>query len=154
MSFETADQVYDVLGGLMQEIIESPGFQTRLRLLDQTVQFRILSPTATITVALPAEGELSVDYGRSGLTPDLILRLSAAAADGLFGGDLNIFLARDSGEVEMQGSHEAATRFIAVLPQLRQFVAPLYRVRSELGAAADEPRESSWLIGPTMGSKQ
>lgn len=139
----SASEVYGGLGQVITEVVDSPGFSWRLEQFGRTIRFSLSDPVATITVERRGSGEFGVVLGASVVSANLVARMSTTTAHQLFLGQLNIFLAMDFGDIAFSGD---PTPFVALIPQLRTFVAPSYRHQlQELKPALEVvvPREFS-----------
>jgi SCP-2 sterol transfer family len=122
--FANADEVNAIIGRAVSDLAHSPGFAPRLLRIDRTIQLDLTEPTAKIAMRFRKGLSMKVDLGRTSMAPDTVVGMSADTAHRLFLGELNIFLAIDRGDVSIDGPAE---EFLASLPYMRRWVAPLYR---------------------------
>lgn len=126
---QTTQDVYDSIGALLQMVAEAPGFSQRVRELDQVIRFSLSKPVAVITASFPADGRNAVDFATSTLRPDVSFTATTAVAHSFFLGTLNPFLGIDRGDLSLNGDPASLQRFLAITPQLRMIVSPLYGAR-------------------------
>jgi hypothetical protein len=120
--------VYATFGRTIRELVESEGFERRVRQFDRTIQFALTDPQATVTARCKGSGPLQVDFGKTSLTPEIVLRTSSEKACELLLGELNVFLAVDRGEMAFEGD---PTPFLLLIPRMVMFGAPRYRTHAE-----------------------
>lgn len=121
---QTEQDVYRTFGATIAQAARSPGFASRLRVLDCTFQFVLSDPSAVVTARFRRDQPFQVDYGVTDVVPDTTIRMSAINAQRFLLGELNVFLAIDQGELNISGP---ATEFLAIVPQMIVSLTPVYR---------------------------
>lgn len=127
-ALSTTDAVYESLGGMIKFLASSPGFEARLRAMDQTFQMRLVDPAATITARFTKTLPMTVEFGSSKLPVDTTIDMTSADASRFVLGELDPVLAVDQGRMKIQGK---VKDFLAIVPQMRQVASPIYRWRSD-----------------------
>lgn len=130
--FATAQDVYDHVGKLFEEIVVDAELGPEFQKADTVVQYVYREPEATITVDLRAGQEPKVDCGETKLEPEVVMAMDADIAHRFFLGQVNVTIALARGEIKAKGP-------VAKILKLVPIVKPAFpRYRSLLEAAGRE----------------
>lgn len=136
-NYETADAVYEELGGVLRDALSNEAQLARLRKADAIFQFALTEPDAVLTFHARALLPAGVETGETKTVPDLVFAMEADAARALLLRERSPVLMLTSGEVAMKGS---ATKLLQVLGGL----APKEEAASnETPEEADETPEEA-----------
>jgi putative sterol carrier protein len=131
-TFTSADEVYEVIGGLFAALSADPEQALQLARADLTVQYRLSEPDARITVQMRQGRGDRVDLGETEQVPDVVMIMPAGVLHGLLLGTVNATVAMARGQIRSEGP---VAKVLALIPMLR-LVAPRYRERlAEIGRA-------------------
>lgn len=127
-NYESADAVYEELGGVLRDALADEAQLARLRQADAVFQFVLTEPEAVLTTHARAVLPVGVETGETKTVPDLVLAMTADAAKALLLHERSPVLMLTGGEVAMKGN---ATKLLQLLAALAP--AP------EADAAAEGP---------------
>ena len=130
--FATADEVYENVGKLLQEVAADPELGPEFQKADTVVQYVYRDPDATITMKLRPGQDPQVDLGETQLDPEVVMAMDADIAHRFFLGQVNVTIALARGEIKAKGP-------VAKILKLVPLVKPTFpRYRSQLEAAGRE----------------
>ena len=128
--FRDADEVYRVLGGMLEILGEDE--ELAIGRADTVIENRYSDPDAVITITLRPEKRAVVEYGDSASEPEIVLTMASDVAHRFWLGEVNVPLALAHGDMTATGP---APKLLALVPLL-QPVFPRYReLLSEQGRA-------------------
>ena len=131
--FRDAQDVYDNIGRLFQELANDEELAPKLRAADTTVQYRYHEPESQITVRLNETDPLQVDLGETELEPEVVLTMNADVAHRFWLGEVNATMAIARGQIRTKGP-------LAKVLKLAPVVKPIsirYRAALEAAGRAD-----------------
>src|SRR6476659_2266878 len=97
--FETDAEVYDQLGGILNNLMYNAARREQLRQADAVVQFAFRAPDATVTLDVRAHKRPRIDLGATKLRADVVLSMDADTGRALLFGELNATIALARGDV-------------------------------------------------------
>jgi hypothetical protein len=125
--FKNADEVYEVLGTLFDELLADPDVGPRLCRANTTVQYRHTDPDCMMTVRLFEDGDARVDFGETTLVPDVVMAMAADTAHRFWQGQVNVPVALARHEMTASGPVAKILKLVPavkpVFPRYRQLVA-------------------------------
>jgi hypothetical protein len=127
--FKDANEVYELLGGLLQELAADEDLAASFRSADTTVQWRYSNPEAQMTARLRPDQDVSVDLGDSDLQPEVVMSMDADTAHRFWLGGLSVTVALARGEMHAKGP---VAKVLKLVPLLKP---AFVRYRERLAAA-------------------
>src|SRR3954471_14336192 len=110
--FETAAEVYDQLGGILNNLVHNSARREQLRQADAVVQFAFRAPDATVTFDVRAGKRVRLDLGETKLRPDVVLAMDADTGRALLTGELSPTVALARGDVRTKGPVSKVLRLV------------------------------------------
>jgi putative sterol carrier protein len=101
--FETDAEVYDQLGGILNNLVYNSARREQLRQADAVVQFAFREPSATVTLDVRANKKVRIDLGETKLRADVVLAMDADTGRALLTGELSPTIALARGDVRTKG---------------------------------------------------
>ena len=101
--FESDAEVYDQLGGILNNLVYNSARREQLRQADAVVQFAFREPDATVTLDVRANKPARIDLGETKLRADVVLAMDADTGRALLTGELSATLALARGDVRTKG---------------------------------------------------
>ena len=101
--FESDAEVYDQLGGILNNLVYNSARREQLRQADAVVQFAFRQPDATVTIDMRARKPARIDLGETKLRADVVLAMDADTGRALLTGELSPTLALARGDVRTKG---------------------------------------------------
>jgi hypothetical protein len=101
--FESDAEVYDQLGGILNNLVYNSARREQLRQADAVVQFAFRQPDATVTLDMRANKPARIDLGETKLRADVVLAMDADTGRALLTGELSPTLALARGDVRTKG---------------------------------------------------
>jgi putative sterol carrier protein len=101
--FETDAEVYEQLGGILNNLVYNSARREQLRQADAVVQFAFRQPEATVTIDARARKPARIDLGETKLRADVVLAMDADTGRALLTGELSPTLALARGDVRTKG---------------------------------------------------
>jgi putative sterol carrier protein len=101
--FESDAEVYDQLGGILNNLVYNSARREQLRQADAVVQFAFRQPDATVTLDMRARKPARIDLGETKLRADVVLAMDADTGRALLTGELSPTLALARGDVRTKG---------------------------------------------------
>jgi putative sterol carrier protein len=131
--FKDEQEVYDLLGGLFQELAEDEDLGPRFRQADTIVQYRYTEPDSVITLRLQEGRPGDVDFGETEMEPDVTMRMTADTAHRFWLGDVDVTKAIARGEIK---AHGPVSKILRLVP-LAKPVFPRYKAMLEAAGRRD-----------------
>ncbi|MES1192951.1 MAG: SCP2 sterol-binding domain-containing protein [Solirubrobacterales bacterium] len=101
--FESDAEVYDQLGGILNNLVYNSARREQLRQADAVVQFAFRQPDATVTIDMRVRKPARIDLGETKLRADVVLAMDADTGRALLTGELSPTLALARGDVRTKG---------------------------------------------------
>jgi putative sterol carrier protein len=101
--YESDAEVYDQLGGILNNLVYNSARREQLRQADAVVQFAFRQPDATVTLDVRAHKPARIDLGETKLRADVVLAMDADTGRALLTGELSPTLALARGDVRTKG---------------------------------------------------
>jgi hypothetical protein len=131
--FKDAQEVYDTLGKLFQELADDEELAPKLRGANTIVQYAYSEPDSTITVRLQEGQPGDVDLGETEMEPEVTMRMKADTAHRFWLGRENVTRAIARGEIK---PHGPVSKILELVP-LTKPVFPRYRAMLEADGRSD-----------------
>jgi hypothetical protein len=125
--FKDAEDVYDTVGKLFQQLAVDDELGPRFREADTIVRYEYTEPDAAITVRLQEGRPGDVDFGESEMEPEVTMSMKADTAHRFWLGRVNVTTAIARGEIKPQGP---VSKILKLVP-LTKPVFPRYRALLE-----------------------
>jgi len=122
-TFATANDVYDRIGRVMQELASDPELIPIFQETDTCVRFELHDPESAITVGSRGRGPVRVDFGPSEQEPEVVVSMDADVAHTYLLGELDMTVPLARGQMTAEGP---VTKILAVLPIFEPLL-PRYR---------------------------
>jgi hypothetical protein len=110
--FESDAEVYDQLGGILNNLVYNSARREQLRQADAVVQFAFRAPDATVTFDVRAGKRVRLDLGETKLRPDVVLAMDAETGRALLTGELSPTIALARGDVRTKGPVSKVLRLV------------------------------------------
>src|SRR3954454_8654675 len=110
--FETDAEVYDQLGGILNNLVYNSARREQLRQADAVVQFAFRQPDATVTLDVRANKTPRIDLGDTKLRADVVLAMDADTGRALLTGELSPTVALARGDVRTKGPVSKVLRLV------------------------------------------
>jgi putative sterol carrier protein len=110
--FETDAEVYDQLGGILNNLVYNSARREQLRQADAVVQFAFRQPDATVTIDARVRKPARIDLGETKLRADVVLAMDADTGRALLTGELSPTLALARGDVRTKGPVAKVLRIV------------------------------------------
>jgi hypothetical protein len=123
--FHDPAEIYELIGGLFQELADDSEIERRFRSADTTVQYRYTDPEAQITVRTTHGEPTRVDLGASDLEPQVVMTMDADTAHRFWLGKVNVTVALARGQMHAKGPVAKVLKLVPLL----QPAFPIYRRR-------------------------
>jgi putative sterol carrier protein len=131
--FKDADELYDTLGRLFVEITEDRELAPKFQKANTIVRYEHSDPEAVITVRLREGEEPKVEFGDSGLEPEVTMSMAADTAHRFWLGQVNVTVALARGEIKASGPVAKILRLVPLTKPL----FPRYRALLEARGRSD-----------------
>jgi hypothetical protein len=131
--FKDAQEVYDVLGKLFQDLAVDEELAPKLRKANTIVRYEYREPDSTITVRLQEGQPGDVDFGESDMEPEVTMSMEADTAHRFWLGEVNVTEALARGQIKATGP---VAKILKLVP-LTKPVFPRYRAQLEQQGRAD-----------------
>ena len=127
--FKDADEVYQYIGKLFEDLTQDPELSPKFRKANTTVQYQYRNPESQITVRMREDVEPQVDFGDSELDPEVVMSMEADTAHKFWLGKVNVTVALARGQMKAKGP-------VAKILKLVPLVKPVFpRYRQQLADA-------------------
>ena len=124
--FEDAQEVYDTIGKLFQDLADDEELGPKFRKANTIVQYEYRDPDSTITVRLQEGQPGDVDFGSTEMEPEVIMSMEADTAHRFWLGHVNVTVALARGQIKAKGP-------VAKILKLVPLTKPIYpRYREQL----------------------
>ena len=131
--FKDAQEVYDVLGKLFQDLAVDEELAPKFRKANTIVRYEYREPDSTITVRLQEGQPGDVDFGESDMEPEVTMSMEADTAHRFWLGEVNVTEALARGQIKATGP---VAKILKLVP-LTKPVFPRYRAQLERQGRAD-----------------
>jgi putative sterol carrier protein len=125
--FRDADEVYEYIGGLFEQLREDPDLVAGFRTADTIFQYVYTNPDAKITIVMREGGGGRFDCGETDLEPEVVLTMEADVAHRFWMGQVNVTVALARGEIRAKGPVAKILKLVPlikpVFPRYRQLLA-------------------------------
>lgn len=101
--FKDAQEVYDTIGRLFQDLAEDEELGPKFRKANTIVQYRYSDPESTITLRLQEDQPADVDLGDTDMEPEVEMSMEADTAHAFFLGKVNVTVALARGQIRASG---------------------------------------------------
>jgi putative sterol carrier protein len=131
--FKDAQEVYDTLGRLFQDIAQDEELAPRFRQANTIVRYEYSDPDSEITVRLQDGQPGDVDFGESEMEPEVTMSMEADTAHRFWLGEVNVTVALARGQIKASGP---VAKILRLVP-LAKPIFPRYRAQLEAQGRAD-----------------
>jgi len=131
--FKDAQEVYDVLGKLFQDLAEDEELAPKFRKANTIVQYDYREPESIITVRLQEGEEGQVDFGETEMEPEVVMSMEADTAHLFWLGKVNVTVALARGQIKAKGP---VAKILKLVP-LTKPVFPRYKAQLEASGRED-----------------
>ena len=125
--FKDDQDVYDTLGQLFVGLMNDEELGPTFRKANTIVRYEYSEPDAAITVRLQQDQPGDVDFGESGMEPEVTMRMAADTGHRFWLGQVNVTVALARGEIKAEGP---VAKILALVP-LAKPVFPRYKAQLE-----------------------
>jgi putative sterol carrier protein len=123
--FESDAEVYDQLGGILNNLVYNSARREQLRQADAVVQFAFREPDATVTLDMRVRKPARIDLGETKLRADVVLAMDADTGRALLTGELSPTLALARGDVRTKGPVAKVLRIVPATVDAHEVEADL-----------------------------
>ena len=123
--FRDSQEVYDTLGRLFVDLAADDEMAAQFRTANTIVRYQYSDPEAVITVRLQEGEPGDVDFGDSGMEPEVTMTMAAEVAHRFWLGQVNVPQALTRGEIKAQGP---VAKILKLVP-LAKPVFPRYKAQ-------------------------
>jgi putative sterol carrier protein len=131
--FKDAQDVYDTLGKLFQDLAEDDELGPKFRKADTIVRYEFRDPDSEITVRLQPDQPGDVDLGESDMKPDVVMSMEADTAHRFWLGQVNVTVAMARGQIKAKGP---VAKILKLVPMTKP-VFPRYKAQLEAQGRTD-----------------
>jgi hypothetical protein len=131
--FKDAQDVYDTLGKLFQDLAEDDELGPKFRKADTIVRYEFRDPDSQITVRLQPDRPGDVDLGESDMEPDVVMSMEADTAHRFWLGQVNVTVAMARGQIKAKGP---VAKILKLVPMTKP-VFPRYKAQLEAQGRTD-----------------
>ena len=131
--FKDADEVYQFIGKLFQDLTEDPELSPKFRRANTIVQYQYREPESRITVKLIEGEDGQVDFGDTVLEPEVVMTMDADTAHRFWLGEVNVTVALARGQMKAKGP---VAKILKLVPLVKP-VFPRYRRQLEEAGRRD-----------------
>jgi putative sterol carrier protein len=126
--FKDAQEVYDTIGKLFQDLAEDEELGPKFRKANTIVQYRYRDPESVITVRLQEGQPGDVDFGEdTDMEPEVEMSMEADTAHRFWLGKVNVTLAIARGQIKTKGP---VPKVLKLVP-LTKPIFPRYKAQLE-----------------------
>ena len=125
--FKDADEVYQYIGKLFEELAEDEELAPKFRKANTIVQYQYREPESQITVKLVEGEEGQVDCGPTDMEPEVVMSMEADTAHRFWLGNVNVTVALARGQMKAKGP---VAKILKLVP-LTKPIFPRYRALLE-----------------------
>jgi putative sterol carrier protein len=123
--FESDAEVYDQLGGILNNLVYNAERRALLLQADAVVQFAFRDPNATVTLDVRANKTPRIELGDSKLRADVVLSMDADTGKALLTGELSPTIALARGDVRTKGNVAKVLRIVPATVKAHEVEADL-----------------------------
>jgi putative sterol carrier protein len=131
--FKDADEVYQYIGRLFEELAHDDELGPKFRKADTIVQYQYRNPESQITVRMQENEEPKVDLGETELEPEVVMTMEADTAHKFWLGKVNVTVALARGQMKAKGP---VAKILKLVPLVKP-VFPRYRKMLEESGRGD-----------------
>jgi putative sterol carrier protein len=131
--FKDAQEVYDTLGKLFQELTDDEELAPKFRKANTIVQYDYREPESVITVRLQEDADGQVDLGETEMEPEVVMSMEADTAHKFWLGEVNVTVALARGQIKAKGP---VAKILKLVP-LTKPVFPRYKAMLEADGRQD-----------------
>jgi putative sterol carrier protein len=131
--FDSAEEVYETLGKLFTDIANDEELAPKFRRANTIVRYQYSEPDSAITVRLQEGQPGDVEFGESGMEPEVTMTMAADTAHRFWLGQVNVTVALARGEIKAQGP---VAKILKLVP-LAKPVFPRYKAQLEAQGRED-----------------
>ena len=131
--FKDAQEVYDTLGKLFQQLAEDEEMAPKFRKANTIVQYDYREPDSVITVRLQEGQPGDVDFGETEMEPEVTMSMEADTAHKFWLGQVNVTVALARGQIKAKGP---VAKILKLVP-LTKPVFPRYKALLEADGRQD-----------------
>jgi putative sterol carrier protein len=131
--FNDAQEVYDTVGKLFQQIANDDELGPKFRQADTILQYDYREPESTITVRLQEGQPGDVEFGETEMEPEVVMSMEADTAHRFWLGKVNVTVALARGQIKAKGP---VAKILKMVP-LAKPVFPRYKAMLEADGRQD-----------------
>jgi len=131
--FKDADEVYQYIGRLFEELAEDDELAPKFRRANTIVQYQYRAPESQITVKLIEGEDGQVDCGPTEMEPEVVMTMEADTAHRFWLGNVNVTVALARGQMKAKGP---VAKILKLVP-LTKPIFPRYRALLEQDGRRD-----------------
>ncbi len=131
--FKDADEVYQHIGKLFEDLTQDPELSPKFRKANTTVQYQYRNPESQITVRMIEGEEGDVDCGETSMEPEVVMTMDADTAHRFWLGKVNVTVALARGQMKAKGP---VAKILKLVPLVKP-VFPRYRAMLEAAGRQD-----------------
>ena len=131
--FKDAQEVYDTIGKLFQDLADDEELAPKFRKANTIVRYEFRDPESTITTRLQEGQPGDVDFGESDMEPDVTMSMEADTAHRFWLGRVNVTVALARGQIKAKGP---VAKILKLVP-LTKPVFPRYKAQLEAQGHTD-----------------
>jgi hypothetical protein len=131
--FKDAQEVYDTIGKLFQDLAEDEELAPKFRNANTIVRYEFRNPDSTITTRLQEGKPGDVDFGESSMEPEVTMSMEADTAHRYWLGQVNVTVALARGQIKAKGP---VAKILRLVP-LTKPVFPRYKAQLESQGRTD-----------------
>jgi putative sterol carrier protein len=125
--FKDADEVYEFIGRLFQDLGADPELGPKFRKANTIVQYQYSNPDSAITVKMIDGEDPQVDLGDTTMEPEVVMTMEADTAHKFWLGKVNVTVALARGQMKAKGP---VAKILKLVPLVKP-VFPRYRAMLE-----------------------
>jgi putative sterol carrier protein len=131
--FKDAQEVYDTIGKLMQDLAADEELAPKFRKANTIVRYAYRDPESTVTVRLQEGQPGDVEFGESDMEPEVTMSMEADTAHRFWLGKVNVTIALARGQIKASGPVQKILRLVP----LTKPVFPRYKAQLEAQGRTD-----------------
>lgn len=101
--FSDAQEVYDTIGKLFEELAEDDELAADFRKANTILQHQYRDPDSTITMRLSEDEPTDIDFGETEMEPEVVMSMDADTAHRFWLGQVNVTVALGRGQIKASG---------------------------------------------------
>ena len=131
--FKDADEVYQYIGKLFEDLTQDEELAPKFRKANTIVQYQYRNPDSQITVSMREDEESRVDCGDTDMDPEVVMSMEADTAHKFWLGKVNVTVALARGQMKAKGP---VAKILKLVPLVKP-VFPRYRQQLADSGRAD-----------------